>query len=130
MIGAKQDLIAKIEQIILNWHTASAHAHAMGGREFRIEEKEIGHIHWNGDLDILFSKKIQEALLADQKVQTHKWIPNSGWTTFVIQTDADIEAAVELLRLSYLQKAKRQQNRDISEELTKLNFSEFVKKLL
>jgi hypothetical protein len=130
MYWKKQNLIDKIEQSLLTWLSVSATEHNRGGREFKWKDKEIGHIHWNGDLDILFSKKIRDALLADKKVQIHKWVPDSGWTTLVVNDESDIASALQLLKLSYLQKTKKLDNQDINEELSQLNFSEAVKALI
>ncbi|MCU0427704.1 MAG: DUF5519 family protein [Candidatus Kapabacteria bacterium] len=81
--------------------------HERGGREFVWNTTEIGHIHWNGDLDILFTKNIRVALVQAGITQIHKWVPESGWTTFQIQNIGDSAMAENLLRLSYLHKRFR-----------------------
>ena len=81
--------------------------HERGGREFVWNTTEIGHIHWNGDLDILFTKNIRVALVQEGITQVHKWVPESGWTTFRIQNTGDTTMAENLLRLSYLHKRMR-----------------------
>jgi hypothetical protein len=101
------NLIQSLEQIASNLPAVSTVPHNMGGREFVWQEKEIGHIHWNGDLDILFSKKIRDVLIAHQLVEVHKWVPDSGWTTFKVKNEKDLEQAFDLLQLSYCQKRKR-----------------------
>ncbi|HEY6937307.1 MAG TPA: luciferase family protein, partial [Terriglobales bacterium] len=34
--------------------------------------------------------------------QEHRWVPNSGWVTFRMRTERDMEHALWLFRLSYL----------------------------
>ena len=34
--------------------------------------------------------------------EQHRWVPDSGWTTFRMCGDSDVEHAVWLMRLSYL----------------------------
>ncbi len=71
------------------------------------EGKEIGHIHPDGDLDILFNKKIRDRLVENGLVEIHKWVPQSGWTTFHVSGEEHLEKAQILLLLSYLHKLKR-----------------------
>ncbi len=53
-----QKIITQIESIILSWDDVTTGTHDMGGREFLFRKEEIGHMHWNGDLDILFGKQL------------------------------------------------------------------------
>ena len=57
-----KELIAQLEQSILTWENTSVKNHERGGREFLIGKRELGHIHWNGELDILFNRKIKNEL--------------------------------------------------------------------
>lgn len=103
----KTVLIQKIENLLSAFDHVTIANHKMGGREFLLNGKEIGHIHWNGDLDILFTKNIRDSLIQQNLVQTHKWVPDSGWTTFKVTDESHIEKAIELLRLSYMFQLKR-----------------------
>jgi hypothetical protein len=96
----KQPLLDALEAAVTSWPEVEAVEHERGGREFRYRGKEIGHVHFNGDLDILFNRKIRDELLAAGRVETHRWVPESGWTTFVLRSEADIPAALNLLRES------------------------------
>ena len=101
------NLISSVERSISSLDEINAGEHERGGREFVWNKTEIGHVHWNGDLDILFSKNVRTALIQAGITQTHKWIPQSGWTTFRIQQENDITMANNLLRLSYFYKRTR-----------------------
>ena len=35
----------------------------------------------------------------------HQWVPNSGWITFRVRTEQDLQHALWLLRLSYMRYA-------------------------
>lgn len=126
----KLGLIEPIEQEVTTWAGVSADAHERGGRQFDLNGKEIGHIHWNGDLDILFNKKIRDELLRQGRVEEHKWVPDSGWTTFPVDNEEDIPKAIELLKLSYPQKKKRLERVNINEELASLDFTEDILELI
>ena len=82
-----------------------AHPHRFGGKEFRFGNAEIGHLHPNGTLDIPFPRAVRNALLEEGQAEEHRWVPNSGWTTFHVRREADVAHAIELMRLSYLRYA-------------------------
>jgi hypothetical protein len=96
-----QKWIAEIEQSVLTWHGVSAEIHPMGGVAFLFQRKEIGHVHWNGDLDIVFGEKLTKELLKTGKVEKHKFVPSSA-VTFPLKSKMSIDFAVRLLHLSYL----------------------------
>jgi hypothetical protein len=100
-----QKRIAEIEAKVLTWNGVRSGNHRMGAREFLFDNKEIGHIHWNGDLDIVFGKQITERLLERKSVQKHTFVPDVA-ITFKIRGDGDILFAMALLRYSYLLKRK------------------------
>jgi len=91
-----------IEDEVLAWPNVSAHLHRFGGKEFRFGRAEIGHLHTDGTLDIPFPRAIRDALIKDGQAGEHRWVPDSGWTTFRAHSRADVSHAVALLRISYL----------------------------
>lgn len=74
--------LKKVEAEVRNWPRLSPHPDRFGGKEFRCESGEIGHIHAGGALDIPFPKPIRDELLAEGLAQQHRWVPSSGWVTF------------------------------------------------
>lgn len=72
------------------------------GKEFRFGRAEIGHLHPNGVLDILFTRRIRDALLEHGLAEVHRYVPDSGWATFRIQREADVKQGPKLLSLSYV----------------------------
>ena len=99
--------IRQLEARLLGLPGTIAATHRMGGRKFRLGKKEIGHLHWDGDLDILFTKAIGDQLMQARLLEVHKLVPASGWTTFRGAAPEDTERAWQLLLFSYLQKAKK-----------------------
>lgn len=95
------DYIDDIETEVLLWDNTNAHLHKFGGIQFDVNKKEIGHIHSNGILDILFSREIKAQLIKEGKAKEHHTFPNSGWITFYIKTREDKTIAIELLKYSY-----------------------------
>ena len=90
-----------LEETVASWPRISAFPHRFGGREFRFANAEVGHVHNGGIVDIPFPRSIHDALLTDGLAEEHRWVPNSGWVTFRVRSDADLEHAVWLMRLSY-----------------------------
>ena len=66
---------------------------------------EVGHVHFWGDVDIPFPGPLHDFLLEHNLAQQHRWVPDSGWTTFQIRRGEDVEHAICLMRLSYLRYA-------------------------
>jgi hypothetical protein len=87
------------------WPNASVHPHRFGGNEFRFGKAEIGHIHRDGTVDIPFPRAVRDALLDEGQAEEHRWVPDSGWTTFRVRGEADMHHAIRLMRISYLRYA-------------------------
>jgi Family of unknown function (DUF5519) len=99
------DYLDEIENEVLSWDNTSSHLHKYGGIQFDINKKEIGHIHGNGLLDILFSKEMKLKFVSAGRVKEHHIFKNSGWISFYIKTQDDKKFAIELLKLSYINKS-------------------------
>ena len=99
--------LSRLEDEVSGWPRVSVHPHRFGGKEFRFGNAEIGHVHKDGTVDIPFPRALRDALVEKGQAEKHRWVPNSGWTTFKIRGEEDIEHAVELMRISYLRYASR-----------------------
>ncbi len=97
--------LKKLEDTVASWPQISVHPHRFGGREFRFANAEVGHLHDRGIVDIPFPRSIRDALLTEGLAEEHHWVPNSGWTTFRVRSDKDIQHATWLMRLSYFRYA-------------------------
>lgn len=94
------------------WDGVTVNPHRFGGREFNVGKVEIGHVHGSSLVDVPFTRKIRETLVADGEAQPHHILPESGWISFYLRQDADVEQSIKLLRLSYLQKRMRRVGQD------------------
>lgn len=96
------DYMDDIEREVLSWQHTSLRVHKFGGTQFNINDRELGHIHGNGLLDVLFSRKMKAELSEKYPVKDHHIFKNSGWVSFHVQNEADKKVAIELLRYSYV----------------------------
>jgi len=100
-----------IRQTLTTWEGVKTQPHRFGGLEFTLGKRELGHIHGNKQIDIPFPVKIRKELVAEGKAEPHHILPESGWISFYLHEEADIDEAVALLKRSYdlalEQKARR-----------------------
>jgi hypothetical protein len=78
-----------------------AQPHRFGGTEYRLGRREIGHVHGDHLVDIPFTKKIREELVAAGEAERHHILPESGWVSVYLRQTSDVERAIELLRFSF-----------------------------
>jgi len=106
-----------IEKEILNWPYVTAEPHRFGGIEFRLNKKEMGHIHSEGLADIPFPMKIRDELVNSGRVKPHHVLPQSGWVSYWFHNieEEDVSTVIELFRLRYEQlKPKAQIKNDLN----------------
>lgn len=97
---------------VAEWDAVTVEPHRFGGREFRLDNVEIGHVHQGGLVDIPFTRAIRQQLVTEKLAQPHHVLPESGWISFYMRTEADVEKAIWLLRLSYVQKRLNRSRRE------------------
>ena len=124
-----------VEQQVGSWNGISTSPHRFGGVEFNLAGREIGHLHRNGMADISFNKAIRDQLVAEGKAEPHHILPDTGWITFYMRTDADVDAVIWLFRLAYLFHAARGRSRtaglvDVENELQNLHLSDGLQRVL
>lgn len=116
-------LVQQIISAVSAWDGITPEPHRFGGTEFSLGKVEIGHIHHNGMIDIPFTKKLRDALIADGQAEQHHFVPDSGWISFYLRKPEDTAQALRLMRLSYLHKrSRRQRSLDVADELNELGF--------
>lgn len=98
---ATMDFGAVVAGMLRNWDGVEVLPHRLGGVEFRVGKREIGHIHLGGVADLLVSVRMRRDLVAAGRAQAHRTLPHSGWISFRLRSEHDIPAAVELFRLNY-----------------------------
>ena len=90
-----------IVETLLTWDGMETHPHRFGGKEFCIGKREIGHIHGDSLVDIPFPKKIRDEIVAAKEAEPHHILPETGWVSFYLREEADVERAIALLKRSY-----------------------------
>lgn len=91
----------QIVDTLLTWDGMEVHPHRFGGMEFRIGRREIGHIHGDSLVDIPFPKKVRDEIVAAGEAQPHHILPETGWVSFYLREEGDVEQAIALLKRSY-----------------------------
>jgi hypothetical protein len=62
----------------------------------------LGHVRWNGRIDLTFAPEIRDRLVAEEMASLDPDQPGARRVMLVIRTIADVDRAVWLLRLAYL----------------------------
>ena len=110
-------VIEKIKKEILSWPYVTAEPHRFGGIEFRINKKEMGHVHGDRLADLPFPMNIRNELVNSGRASPHHVLPNSGWVSYWIDKgEEDVPAVVELFKMRYEQLKSRSQPKQQEEE--------------
>ena len=108
----------RITKAVTSWEGVTAYPHRFGGVEYAIGKREIGHIHGDHLVDIPFPKKVRDEIVAAGRAQPHHILPESGWVSFYLRGEDDVQGVIKLLRESYQiavkQKSKRTKSQDMS----------------
>jgi hypothetical protein len=84
--------------------------HRFGGIEFRLNKREMGHIHGERLVDLPFPMKIRNELVSSGRVLPHHVLPQSGWVSYWINNgEKDVPEVLELFRMRYEQLKPRSQ---------------------
>src|SRR5215216_1250931 len=95
-------ILEKIKNEILSWPNVTAAPHQFGGIEFRLNKRELGHIHGDRLADLPFPMSIRNELVNSGRVSPHHVLPQSGWISYWIETGKkDEQAEVKQLKMKY-----------------------------
>src|SRR5687767_14225986 len=90
-----------ITKAVTDWMDVKVRPHRFGGVEYVIGRREIGHIHGDQLVDIPFPKKVRDEIVAAGRAQPHHILPETGWVSFYLRQEDDVEKAITLLHESY-----------------------------
>ncbi|MGE7888441.1 luciferase family protein [Bacillus cereus] len=90
-----------IRNEVLSWAGVSEKPHRFGGIETNYGKKELGHLHGDKLVDLPLSKLKRDELVSQGLVKAHHVLPESGWISYYIKSEADIPFAIELFRMQY-----------------------------
>ena len=91
----------RITAAVLEWEGMAVQPHRFGGVEYVLGKREIGHIHGDYLVDIPFPSKVSAEIVAAGRASPHHIFPESGWVSFYVREEGDVERAIGLLEESY-----------------------------
>ena len=100
-------VLEKVESELLSWPGVTSGSHRFGGTEFRVNNREMGHMHGSSWADLPFPMTVRNELVRAGRVQPHHILPKSGWVTFYIEKEQGAEALIDLFRMQYERMAKK-----------------------
>jgi predicted DNA-binding protein (MmcQ/YjbR family) len=100
-----------ITQTLTSWEGVSTAPHRFGGVEYLLGTRELGHIHGDHLVDIPFPKKVRDEVVNAGLAEPHHILPETGWISFYLREESDVQKVLALLRRSY-EIAKKQKQRD------------------
>lgn len=90
-----------IVRAVTSWPGVTTQPHRFGGVEFRLERRELGHLHGSLLADLPFPLLVRDDLVAAGRAEPHHIYPDSGWVSCPIRGAADVARVVALFRLNY-----------------------------
>ncbi len=94
--AAKKAVIREVS----SWKGVSVGEHSIGGIEFRVGRRELGHLH-KTIADLPFPRRVRDELVATGRARPHHVTPNSGWVTVPMTTVSEVAGVVKLCRQNY-----------------------------
>lgn len=91
----------RIADVVGQWEGVTVLPHRFGGVEFRVQQREIGHLHNDRTADLPFTVRERRDLVASGRARAHHMLANSGWVSLPIRSEHDIPAVLELFRRNY-----------------------------
>jgi hypothetical protein len=92
--------ISAIESAVRGWPNVHIGVHRFGGMGFFFCGRESSHIHGNGLLDCFVGRANRDRLIASGHALPHHVFPQSGWISLWVRDEADVESALELIRMA------------------------------
>src|ERR687894_503762 len=83
------------------WPGVEERPHRFGGKEYRVNGHEIGHLHGDRLADLPFPVKVRKELVASGKAREHHVLPQTGWVSYPIRGENDVAGALELFGRNY-----------------------------
>ena len=91
----------EFSRIVKNLADVSTSFHKYGGLQFNVDNKEIGHMHGDGLVDIHLNKKLAQIIILLGLAEDHHVLKNSGWISFPLRRNQDLNIIVKIAHLGY-----------------------------
>jgi hypothetical protein len=97
---AAADVIQAVIREVSSWEGVICQEHRMGLAEFRVGRRELGHLH-TSFADLPFPRRLRDELIAAGRARPHHVLPQSGWITVPMRTEAEAAEVIALFRQNY-----------------------------
>ena len=102
MSGIEQRAGERIAKQVTAWPGITAGLGSRGELGFKVGGREIGHLHGDRVAHFGFPKDVWHALFAEGRIDYHPVFPGRpGFGARGIESDADVDDVVALMRLNY-----------------------------
>ena len=95
-----EDIARLIADEVTSWEGVTAGPHRLGGIEFRLGRRELGHLHGHRLADLPYPKRVAAMLVETGRAEPHRFA-RGGWVSKPIRGTEDVAEVIELFRLSY-----------------------------
>lgn len=96
----------RITAEVTSWPGVEAGIGRRGEFGFTVGGREIGHLHGDHAAHFGFPRKVWAELMEQGRIVKHP-IDHDGWGARRIESDADVEDVIALIRLNYDRAVKR-----------------------
>jgi hypothetical protein len=90
-----------IRSEVIQWEGVTTGSHRFDGTEFKLDKREIGHVHGDSLVDVPLPKGIRDELVAAAQAEPHHVLPESGWVSVYLHESNDVDRAIGILRRSF-----------------------------
>ncbi len=105
----------RITNEVTSWEGVEAGWGRRGEWSLRLGRRELGHLHGDHALHIGFPKDVWHRLFDEGRITWHPVFPGKpGYAARRIETDADVEDVIALLRLNYDRARRRRRSSSAS----------------
>ncbi len=92
----------RITQEVTSWPGVHAGTGSRGEFGFTLGKRELGHLHGDHALHLGFPKAVWHELFEQGRIDYHPVFPGKpGYAARRIETEADVQDAIAMLRLNY-----------------------------
>ena len=78
------------------WPGVTTNPYQFGGIEFRVNKRDMGHIHGEKLADLPFPIEIRKEIIDSGKALPHIIYPESMWVSYIIQSEDDTPKIIDL----------------------------------
>jgi Family of unknown function (DUF5519) len=90
-----------IREAVTSWPGVEAVPHRFGGTEYRLDRKEMGHVHGDHLADLPLPRKLRDEVIAAGRARPHHVLPETGWVSCWMAGPEDAAAVMELFKVQY-----------------------------